>query len=148
VTTKTLLFSRNAVQCVSTINLFSSVTASRYFKTFYNVVIVQSYTYSLHNVISLLFHFQNHRPTVAFWSLIFLVKDTYPLRTQPPYLMPWISGGNQTHVTSAERPTTEGANHEFSNLYHRLSISLASNPRLTTRIDYCIRHSHGYFRPH
>jgi len=160
VTTKTLLFSRNAVQCDKVTRLmFSSVTASRYFKTFYYKVIVQSYTYSLRNAISLLSHFQNHRPTVAFWSLIFRVKDTYPLLTRPPYLMPWSRGGNQTPVASAERPTTEWANHKFSNRYHRSSIylwaiSITLKPRITTClqqiriIDYRIRHSHGYFRPH
>jgi hypothetical protein len=150
VTITTLLFSRSAVQCDKVTR--SSAIASRYFKTFYNEVVVQSYTYSLRNVISLLFHFQNHRPTVAFWSLIFPVKDTYPFQTRPPYLMPWIRGGNQMLVTSAERPTTVYAKHKFSNYYHRTSISFPSKPRFTTCfqririIEYRIRHSHGYLR--
>ena len=96
-----IIFTQRSLLWQSKTNMFTSVTASWYFNKLYNEVIVQSHTYSLHNVISLLFHFQHHRPTVAFWSLIFLVKDTSPLPTQPPYLTPWMRGGNQSPVPRA-----------------------------------------------
>lgn len=108
-----------------TMNLFTSVIASRYFKTVYNEVTVKLYTYSLRNVISLSFHFQRLRPTVAFWSLIVLVKDTYPSLTQPPYLTSRLRGGNQSLVpwatdlvySRAVKPTTDRRNHKFVYLY-------------------------------